>query len=400
MDLSQKSNTELWQLYEKHDGIHTKLYTYGWLPVAVDMFHNNFTNKLKEYLRSVCAGNKEVEETFVVLCTPTRKTIIAKEREDFLKIFEKYHTVVADAVAKISDKIPAAMRKDLDKHATEWGHLGYIYSGNTDPFGPNHYFQEMVDLAKSGITPKQILDREEKQLEDAEQKKQILYKKIKISPTYKRLFNTANDFALTKLVRRDAQLRDMLLLHRSLLTEIAKRLNITRAQVQFMLQGEIRDALEDGLIDRDKIADRLKNSSVLYTKKDFERIYVGEEAEILRRDIKTEIDHTQTEFRGQTAQPGFAKGTVKIVIRAKDMAKMNQGDILVSIATDPDIVPAMKKAAAIITEQGGITSHAAIVSRELGTPCIIGTKIATKLLKDGDIVEVDANNGVVKILKK
>ncbi len=79
---------------------------------------------------------------------------------------------------------------------------------------------------------------------------------------------------------------------------------------------------------------------------------------------------------------------------------MQKGDILVSIATDPDIVPAMKKAAAIVTEQGGVTSHAAIVSRELGTPCVIGTKIATKVFKDGDLVEVDAVKGIVKLIKK
>ncbi|MFZ2978284.1 MAG: PEP-utilizing enzyme, partial [Candidatus Magasanikiibacteriota bacterium] len=96
--------------------------------------------------------------------------------------------------------------------------------------------------------------------------------------------------------------------------------------------------------------------------------------------------------------PGLAKGKVKIIIRAEDMKKMNHGDILVSIATDPDIVPAMKKAAAIITEQGGVTSHAAIVSRELNIPCVIGTKIATKVLQDGDTVEVDANNGIIKII--
>jgi len=80
------------------------------------------------------------------------------------------------------------------------------------------------------------------------------------------------------------------------------------------------------------------------------------------------------------------------------MSKMKQGDILVSIATDPDIVPAMKKAAAIVTEQGGVTSHAAIVSRELKIPCVIGTKIATKVLKDGMEVEVDANKGIVTVL--
>ena len=81
------------------------------------------------------------------------------------------------------------------------------------------------------------------------------------------------------------------------------------------------------------------------------------------------------------------------------MAKMKKGDIMVSIATDPDVVPAMKMAAAIVTEQGGITSHAAIVSRELGIPCIIGTKIATEVLKDGDMVEVNVNHGWVRKLK-
>ena len=78
------------------------------------------------------------------------------------------------------------------------------------------------------------------------------------------------------------------------------------------------------------------------------------------------------------------------------MNKMQQGDILVSIATTPAIVPAMKKAAAIVTDEGGLTCHAAIVSRELGVPCVIGTKIGTKIFKDGDMIEVDADEGTVK----
>lgn len=72
--------------------------------------------------------------------------------------------------------------------------------------------------------------------------------------------------------------------------------------------------------------------------------------------------------------------------------------ILVAVTTHPDYVPAMRKAVAIITDEGGITSHAAIVSREFCIPCIVGTKMATKILNDGDLVEVDANNGVVKKL--
>ena len=79
---------------------------------------------------------------------------------------------------------------------------------------------------------------------------------------------------------------------------------------------------------------------------------------------------------------------------------MNKGDILVSFATTPDLVSAIKKAAAIITDAGGITCHAAIISRELGVPCIVGTKIATKILHDHDIIDVNATHGKVDIIKK
>ena len=82
------------------------------------------------------------------------------------------------------------------------------------------------------------------------------------------------------------------------------------------------------------------------------------------------------------------------------MAKMREEDILVSISTQPDLVPAMKKAAAFVTDQGGVTSHAAIVAREMRKPCVIATKIATKALHDGDIVEVDADKGLVKVISR
>lgn len=77
---------------------------------------------------------------------------------------------------------------------------------------------------------------------------------------------------------------------------------------------------------------------------------------------------------------------------------MKKGDILIAHMTNPDLVTGMKIAGAIVTETGGITCHASIVSRELGKPCIIGTKIATRIFKDGDLVEVDANKGIVKKL--
>ena len=106
------------------------------------------------------------------------------------------------------------------------------------------------------------------------------------------------------------------------------------------------------------------------------------------------------DIRGLSASVGRVVGPVKVLNSVREVGKVQRGDILVAVMTRPDYIMGIKKAAAIVTNEGGITCHAAIVSRELGIPCIIGTKVATEVLKDGDIVEVNANHGVVTILKR
>ena len=104
------------------------------------------------------------------------------------------------------------------------------------------------------------------------------------------------------------------------------------------------------------------------------------------------------EFNGQIAQKGKVKGIVKVMTSIKQLDKVKEGEILVASMTMPNYLPAMKKAAAFVTDEGGITCHAAIVSREMKKPCVIGTKIATQVLKDGMEVEVDADKGIIRIL--
>ena len=105
-------------------------------------------------------------------------------------------------------------------------------------------------------------------------------------------------------------------------------------------------------------------------------------------------------IKGSSANKGVVGGIVKIILSSKDFHKLSVGEILVTTMTSVDFVPVMARAAAFVTNEGGITSHASIVAREMGKPCIIGTKNATQILKDGDLVEVDANNGVIKIIEK
>lgn len=112
---------------------------------------------------------------------------------------------------------------------------------------------------------------------------------------------------------------------------------------------------------------------------------------ITEKDIK--------EVKGTTAYGGLVSGTVKIIHGFRDLRKIQEKDVLVTPMTSPDYVPVMGKVSAIITDEGGMLCHAAIVARELGKPCIVGTKIATQVFKDGDIVEVDADKGTVRKIK-
>lgn len=108
-----------------------------------------------------------------------------------------------------------------------------------------------------------------------------------------------------------------------------------------------------------------------------------------------ELSKAKILVEGLSASPGFASGTVKIVYGPQDFGRIKVGDVLVTEMTDPDMVPTMQRACAIVTESGGTTCHAAIVSREMGIPCIVGTQTATKVLKEGQIITVDANIGKV-----
>lgn len=108
------------------------------------------------------------------------------------------------------------------------------------------------------------------------------------------------------------------------------------------------------------------------------------------------LEGKESEIRGQIAFPGNAIGKVKIIKNKQMFGKFQDGDVIVSPMTTPDYVPLLQKASAIVTDEGGITCHAAIISRELKKPCITGTKRASLILKDGDIVEVDADKGIVR----
>ncbi|MCD6476833.1 MAG: phosphoenolpyruvate synthase [Candidatus Aenigmarchaeota archaeon] len=124
------------------------------------------------------------------------------------------------------------------------------------------------------------------------------------------------------------------------------------------------------------------------------RIYILQSRAVtVLEEKKTKAIQGKPILTGFPASPGIAKGPVKIIHDLSELNKIKKGDILVTTMTSPDMVPAMEKSAGIITDEGGTSCHASIVSRELGIPCIVGTKTATKELKEGQLITMDATNG-------
>ena len=127
---------------------------------------------------------------------------------------------------------------------------------------------------------------------------------------------------------------------------------------------------------------------------------------IIAREIKYLMTPLDSQgLHGQIACKGIARGRVRVVISG-DLLMLNKafrdfkkGEIMVTTMTQPNMVPLMKRAGAVVADEGGMVSHAAIISREFGIPCLVGTAVATRVLTDGDLVEVDANKGIVRKVK-
>ena len=181
------------------------------------------------------------------------------------------------------------------------------------------------------------------------------------------------------------------------LEEVSKRTNYSKEELTFAVFNEIKDIL-DGKDIKKELAERKEQCFFAVTTEGY-FICGGKDAEKYFSLTKQTSNQNITELRGVVASPGYACGRVRIIKKTSEMKDFQTGEILVTNQTTPEFVPIMKKAAAVITEQGGITSHAAIISRELKVPCIIGTKIATTALMNGENVEVDANNGIVRRLR-
>ena len=177
-----------------------------------------------------------------------------------------------------------------------------------------------------------------------------------------------------------------------LLNKAAKKLGIASNRLSMITPEELVLILKDKLKMPEAELQKREDGCYIYQEGNQISFYYG------KLPLDEENIVKVTELKGSIAYRGKVKGAVKIINTPSQMKSFQNGNILVSINTNPSLMPIIKIASAIVTDEGGITCHAAIICRELKIPCIIGTKHATKVFKDGDMVEVDAGKGIVKRL--
>jgi phosphohistidine swiveling domain-containing protein len=339
-----------------------------------------------------------------VFTTPTIDSFQLQHERELKEILIPYieqDDFVREVSNNNSDYVKISYRDFWNKivqHTQKYNWLFYSY------MGPAYTEQDFIDIVRDMISNRSSLAAEIKAGEENHArivaKRKELIEKINPTSFESQILNIAEKMVWAKPRRKDYQSKSYY--HLSfLLKEIATRLNLTLGDVFFCTIQMLQEGLRGNLIDKKAIESVKKLHVVIPFKDGTVDVFTGVEAEIFVENSIEQKEKIQKsgDLKGTIAYKGSAKGVVKIINKPSEMEKMNTGDILVSLATTPDIVPAMKKAAAIVTDKGGLTCHAAIVARELKVPCIVGTEYATQVLKDGDTVEVDANNGIVKILK-
>jgi phosphoenolpyruvate synthase/pyruvate phosphate dikinase len=269
-----------------------------------------------------------------------------------------------------------------------------MFDFDHEPYTADHFLTEIKAVRR----PQAELNKIRQMFVVHHQDFKSIVKKIK--PDQK--FSYLLEFLKENVFLRDY--RDMIrqklnLELRKLYSEIGSRLRLSVERVAALTNEEIIYYLKNSLKFPAAEAKRREEAYLLRQKGKRVEIYSGSEAK--RRFIKElglKKKTADKEIRGIIGSKGLARGRVKIIYTNRDLPKIKLGDILVAAMTRQDFVPVMRKAKAIITDEGGVICHAAIIARELKIPAIVGTKNATQVLHDGDLVEVDANRGIVRIV--
>jgi phosphohistidine swiveling domain-containing protein len=398
------SDARLLALYQRHAKRQRALYHVARLPEALDRGVAYFSSYLKSYLRDLGLSPAACEETFTTFAQPVVPSVLAQELLDFDHIVQdaRADRTLRDLATRSPGKVPLFLSADvqhrLDAHWQQWQYLAYHGYGKRERTTLRQYTERLVQQLDA---PPSHTGDLLKRCAATLAARQRLFEQLPIDSRLRPLFESYAEIGAVKLYRRNVQLRTFFGLD-LLMAEIARRLGVVEWTVRCMLPEEVESSLRTGRLAAPGVEERTQDC--LFALIDVEEFVIGgaaarDFAERFQRQTRTHP--TSGELTGVVASQGKAMGPCKIVIRADDLdGEFPTGTILVSESTDPDLLGLLRTAGAVLTEQGGVTSHAAVICRELGVPTIIGIDGLLDHVRDGDWLEVDAYRGVVKLPAK
>jgi phosphohistidine swiveling domain-containing protein len=316
--------------------------------------------KIRLLLRKKIEDIEERNNIFLLLSLPKKESFMTKERKSIQGVVESKNK-----------------EKQLEKHTKEFSWMGCVmYAGV--PYTKAHFEKELKDSK-----PIKLKNKEKE-----------------IKETIKDLHLTEKEIMLLNQFRTWTHLRTFVKEMTSVgmeptipfLREITKRTQRTYKDILFLSHTELQEVFtkkKDAMIKESRLRQNgwglvlMKNKAVYYNHKTV-------------KEIEEPEDKIPSGVKGFAACQGRVKGKAIVIKTVADIDKVQKGDILITHMTTTNFIPILSKVAAIVTDEGGITCHAAIISREMDIPCIIGTRFATKAFKSGDVVEVDAVKGLVK----
>jgi phosphoenolpyruvate synthase/pyruvate phosphate dikinase len=380
-DFLKLSNKELLKIYKDFVLPNvTQFYIRMWTVFNIaEPLADVVMGELKKYV----ADDKKRIEYLLSLSSPLMPNDVLNERIDLLKL------------ALIKNKMTKnGFLEKMRQHAEKYQHIP-LFDFDHEPYAENYFLNEIKHIKN----PRKELEEIKRLFANREKEFKKIINGLRPDKKFKNLLRFLKEHVFLRDYR-DMIRQKLNLELRRFYQEIGKRLGLNIEQTAILTNDEIIKYLRAGKEFPQKEIRERERTYLLIQKGNKAEIYSGKKALAkARRELKIGKLKMVREIYGTIGSAGKAEGIVKIVYTNKDLHKVKQGDVIVAAMTRQDFVPAVRKAAALVTDEGSVTCHAAIIARELNKPCIVGTKNSTRIFHDGDSVEVDASKGIVRKLK-
>lgn len=371
-DLSEKNIAELAKAFKKYVQSVYELMGYLYFPLSAEKV---LTLQIERFLSARQLDASVKEKYFQLFTTPIKKSFAQQEKEALLK-----KITVIRSTRKKKDSL-------LFAHWKEWAWMGdHFFKGEF--WTKDEVEKRFLELEKTNV--KAELNELQSRSKRIRTQTNRAFKGLKLSATEKWLVKSAQEFVFLRSYRLDLFFISEYEI-KNLLDAIGKRMGISFSELVFLTENEILDFFSGKKIDFSMIQERQKKVGLLL-KNGMLTVLTGAPLESM---AEKDVVQQEVFLTGMATFPGNVQGRVRIVRSLEELKTVQKGEVLVTAMTTPNFVIALEKVAAIITDEGGILCHAAIISRELQKPCIIGTKHATTVFKTGDWVLVDAKTGKV-----